>query len=680
MGCKYRLTLAMVWAGMPWLLFVDAAFAKDGTPRAIEPSYRVASHLSSAAPDDALPSDDANSEGGTQDADAETDSDEKKEKDLPGDLNDLLDMDIEQLSRTSVGTQGESILDDVVSTVSRTDTSVRHTPSAVYVVTQDMIKRSGARNVMEVLRTVPGLHVARINAHTWAISIRGFNGGYTDKLLVQIDGRAIYTAVFSGTFWELQLIPLKDIDRIEVVRGPGATAWGANAVNGVINIVTKDSADTVGLYAEAGGGSEHRSFSHGRAGGTLGNRATYRVYGTHVEDDAGLDLGAGVNDARRGAQAGFRMDWRPSDCDVATLQGDFANIEYGDDTERLDGNFLARWSRQVDRDVDWMIQTYYSNNKGAFPPDSTLISSVGQNVFDLDAQRHTRHDRHDVVCGFGFRSYETYLHTLPGQTVDLTPDSRAFDTISYFAQDTLTLQDDLLFLTLGCRCEHNDFVGFVYQPAAKIAVTPEDHISLWGSVSRAMRTPAVTNRDITIQSPFGGGQTLRLNGSRTLRAEEAISYELGCRHQTTERFYSEVSVYFTRYNDLIRGAIIGFTPPFVDGTSLNSGTADTYGFEYWGTYESTDWQRWRGSYSFYRIVLKDFAFPVIDYTNAADSFPRNMVSLTSSTDVSERVTFDSTLRYVDAISSIDAYLEMDMRLGWALSDQMEFSLVGQNLL
>ena len=512
--------------------------------------------------------------------------------------DDLLDMDLDQLTQADVvvSAAGE-MLNTEVSTVARQEVTIARTPAAVYVVTQDMIRRSGARNVMEVLRRVPGLHVARINANSWAISIRGFNGAYTDKLLVQIDGRAIYTPLFSGTFWEMQLVPLKDVERIEVVRGPGSSVWGANAVNGVINIVTKDTADTVGAYAEFGGGSEHRSFSHGRVGGRLGENATYRVYGTHMDDDQGLILLPGHRDARHGGQGGFRVDWRPWQGDQLTLQGDFGGLVFETSPsvpEVSMGNFLTRWTRQVDCNTDWTVQTYYDYSDTNFTPASTIVERVGQTVFDVDVQRRARRGRHDIVSGVGYRNYGTYVRTQPGQALDYIPDADTFDIISYFGQDTITLREDRLYLTMGCKFEHTDFAGFNFQPSIKLACTPDERTSIWGSVSRSVRTPSVMNRDLLLLSPLGGGAFLRLAGNPAIDQEQAMTYELGMRRQATDRFYWDLAAYFSRYDDLTRAVGTGISLPFFDATFLNSGAADTYGFEWWGTYELADWQRLRG--------------------------------------------------------------------------------------
>lgn len=606
-------------------------------------------------------------------------------------VDDILNMDLDQLAEADVHRGlADSTLSEVVSTVSRSETPIAKTPSAVYVVTQEMIRRSGARNVMEVLRTVPGVHVARLSASSWAISMRGFNSAFADKLLVQIDGRAIYTPVFSGVHWEQQLVPLYDIERIEVIRGPGATVWGSNAVNGVINIVTKDSADTVGLYAEAGGGNEHQSFGGGRVGGVLGQNATYRVYGTALEDDAGLAPPAGEEFARRGAQGGFRMDWSPDSCDTVTFQGDFgaggSSIGSSTQTDYTNGNFLARWTHKIDSDTEWSVQSYYDHFKQTLEPTAPTLNYLGLNTFDIDAQLNATRGCHDLVCGFGYRTYESYTNTLPGQFVNFVPPEDTFDIISYFVQDTVTLRDELLYLTLGCKFEHYDFVGFVYQPAVKLAATPDERTSVWASVSRSARIPSVGNRDVTYISPIGGGQFLNKLTSRSIQEEQAMTYEIGLRRQPTADFYWEIAAYFSRYDDLIRGSVTSVTAPFLNVDYLNTGSADNYGFEAWAAYEINEHMRLRGWYSFYREDFDDAPLPAVDLVNVAGTYPRNQAYLGLSTDLTRCVTCDVGLRYVDRLRIgeqailVPSYLTMDVRLAWRLGNGFEAAVVGQNLL
>lgn len=629
------------------------------------------------------------SEDAVRDAESELPASELEDEEL--DLDDLLDKDLESLSQVDVvakPTSSGEMLNTEVSTVARQDVSIAKTPAAVYVVTQEMIRRSGARNVMEVLRTVPGLHVARINASTWAISVRGLNNEYADKLLVQIDGRAVYTPVFGGVFWDQQLVPLRDIERIEVLRGPGGAVWGANAVNGVINIVTRSSDETTGVYAEAGGGSEHRSFSHGRVGGVLRDDATYRVYGMHAADDRGGSFVGVTDDSRTIGQGGFRVDWTPTLCDTVTVQGDYAggrsHIGSPDDVDVSGANFLTRWTRELGGDASWSTQIYYDHQQQQSGPDTFLVDKIGVNTLDFDTQYNKAIGRHQIVIGAGYREYETYARTTPTQLVDFVPDSDRFDIISYFVQDTIELVEDHVHLTLGAKFEHNDFVGFVYQPSARVAITPDDRTSLWAAVSRSIRTPAVTTRDTVTLAPLGGGLFLNTVGNRGVDEEHGMTYELGLRRQASDKLYWDVACFFTRYEDLIRSTIVDPSTPVMTATLANLGSADAYGVESWMTYEAAPWCRLRGSYSLYFEDF-DFALPTLPSLNFDGAYPRNMAYLGGMIDLTQSSTLDIGLRYVDSFplqgapQATPGYFEMDVRLARSFANGVEVSIVGQNL-
>ncbi|MBN1591275.1 MAG: TonB-dependent receptor, partial [Pirellulales bacterium] len=537
-------------------------------------------------------------------------------------------------------------------------------------------RRSGARNLPEVLRLAPGVQVAQITKTIWAISIRGFNARYENKLLVQIDGRAVYTPTFGGVYWDQQQVLLEDVERIEVIRGPGATVWGANAVNGVINIVTKSSADTKGIYAYAGGGDEHRLFTAIRAGGRLGD-LNWRVYGMQADDAPGYaPTPGGEWDAMQFGQGGFRMDWTPTCRDTLTLKGDFLGQAENVHQQTFVGfmtepennrstNFLGRWSRKLDDETDWSVQMYYDNFCRL--ATGTFYQQQNQNTFDLDSQYHTKlGDRHDVVCGFGYRNYETLLST-QGVVVSIDPPRDSFDIISYFIQDTIELRPERLFLTAGIKLEHNDFTNFEYQPTIRLLVTPDDRTSIWGAVSRAVRTPTVVERDITI--PF------LLQGNRNVRSEDLIAYEAGIRRQPNDRLYWDQTVFFNRYDNLI-----GLQPLFPSpGLVLNVGKGDTYGYELVVTYEMNPSWRLRGSYSF---LVEDIDYEADSgpYLSNPGASPRNQCFLHSAWDLTETTTLDMILRYVDNLAiGVPHYLVMDVRWAWEPRDGLEFALVGQNL-
>lgn len=596
---------------------------------------------------------------------------------------DFLDQDLDEIRNTQVAAGAMST---EIESVSRTAQPLAKTAAAVYVITPEMIKRSGARNVPEVLRMVPGLQVARINSSTWAISIRGFNSQYANKLLVQIDGRAVYTPTFSGVQWDQHRLMLKDVERIEVIRGPGGTVWGANAVNGIINITTKNSADTQGLYGEIGGGTEHQAFSGLRAGGALTDDMTFRLWGTQAYDDTGLRAGGGQTDGFNAGNGGYRVDWTPTQYDTLTMQGDFLggiSSIVVDEPAIMTANSLLRWSHQIDDDTDWSVQTYWDEYYRR-----TSDSFVGQDVFDLDYQYHTKLGRyHDVVVGAGFRNYSTISEFGAGSPVDISPTRENFDIISYFVQDTIELLDDTLYATVGCKFEHNDFTGFEYQPSARLVWVPNERTSIWGSIGRAVRTPSLIDRGLSYSQTLNPGPPptiMRMAGNPLIKSEDVISYEMGIRRQPTEKLYWDLAAFFCRYDNLMDITPNGMVMPppaiYVDYLTVNQAIADTYGFELASTYEiSPNWSM-RGSYSFF---VEHIEIPPGDQTMVTNPglTPRNQIYFHSGWNLNCCTTFDVSVRYVDSLmTGIPRYLVADLRLAREFGNGLEVALVGQNLL
>ena len=480
-------------------------------------------------------------------------------------VDDLIDMDLDQLSQVDVVVPA---MDTVVTSVSRQESTVGRSPAAVFVITQEMIRRSAANNIPDLLRMVPGVDVAQINADTWAITIRGFNSQYASKLLVQIDGRDVYSQLFNGVFWDVQDYPLEDIDRIEVIRGPGATVWGANAVNGVINIVTKRAADTQGLLVNAGGGTEERQFSTVRYGGQAGDDVYWRVYGKQFERDGGYFPDGAFDDWRQG-RGGFRSEWTPSDADVFTLQGDCYEGISGQlstqsfptapfvrdllfDDRAFGQDILTRWTHSVDEDTDWALQMYYDRAGRV-----TEIGDPLQSTLDVDYQYHFLvGEEHNVVCGAGYRHIDDQL--LGTFNVALDPVARSTDLFSYFIQDEIMLEEDLWYLVLGSKFEHNDFTGFEYQPSVRLLYTPTERKTWWAAVSRAVRTPSRVDQNLVSHqfvSPAGPTFVEAL-GNPSPVSEALIAYELGYRTQPTDDFAWDLALFFNDYTRLI-----GFSPP-----------------------------------------------------------------------------------------------------------------------
>ena len=431
---------------------------------------------------------------------------ESKEDDFDS-LLKLAEQDVSKLTEVKVSHAAPAgSLNTEVSTVSRSPSTVGKSPAAVFVITNEMIRRSGAASIPEVLRMAPGVNVAKINSNEWAVTIRGFNSQYANKLLVQIDGRSVYTPFFNGTIWAAHDVLLEDVERIEVVRGPGGTIWGANAVNGIINIITKSACETQGVYAQAGAGSVERGFVNGRYGGQIGADIDYRVYGKWFERGTGIPPFGEPFDDWRAGRGGFRLDWDPgrTGMDRFTLQGDSYNTAAGlreltalgtfpfnalVDSDRIfsGSNILGRWTHTIDEEREWQIQTYYDYSKIDDFERSGLVDR--RDTIDVDFQyRLPWGERQKLVWGAGYRSYSDH-DTFAGLFAGSAPDHQIIRLFSYFLQDEISLVPDRWSVTVGCKFLHNTYTDFEYQPSARLLYTPDERNSLWASVSRAVRIP-----------------------------------------------------------------------------------------------------------------------------------------------------------------------------------------------
>lgn len=645
-------------------------------------------------------------------------ADDTTADDLPDDPDDILALADESLESLSTRDVVVPALEVEVSTVSRTESTVGRSPAAVFVITNEMIRRSGARSIPEVLRMAPGVQVARIDANKWAITIRGFNGRFANKLLVQIDGRSVYTPLFGGVWWDVQDVVLEDVERIEVIRGPGATVWGANAVNGVINIISKKASDTQGMYVQGGAGTEELGFTTARYGGRIGNNAHYRLYGKWFERDEGFAAGDNAQDDSRMGRGGFRADWTPSTSDTVTLQGDYYDGKAGErslypsltapafvtavdqDESTRGGNVLFRWRRELSDDSDWALQIWYDRTERAFLRHGF---AEDRDTFDLDFQhRFPLGYRHSIIWGFGYRNTKDAIRdsdlligTQP--ILSFTPHERADDLFSYFIQDEITLHEDLLYLTVGSKFEHNDYTGFEFQPTGRLLWTPSPRHAVWASISRAVRTPTRAEEDMWLLGlpvgvmPWGDPIFLNTIGSRAMAAEEVMAYEAGVRVQPTDRFFWDLAVFFNQYENLRSVGYAPFPVPgpggswVVPGTMGNSNRVQTYGFEIAGTYDVTDSWRLYAAYNFLVIPNSN--------TGSEMGDPRNQIYLQSSWDLHRDLHFDMVWRYVDlapgvaipgmpgmGIPGVPAYNAMDVRLAWDARPGMELAVVGRHLL
>jgi iron complex outermembrane receptor protein len=592
----------------------------------------------------------------------------------------------------------EELLDVDVTSVSKYPEKLSEAAAAVAVLTQDDLHSSGVTSIPEALRLVPGLDVARVDSHTWAISSRGFNDIFANKLLVLIDGRSVYTPLFSGVFWEVQDTLLEDIDRIEVVRGPGATLWGANAVNGVINIITKSARDTQGLLLSGGGGTEDLGFAGVRYGVKVDENTFLRVYAKYFDRDSSvLPDDTTSHDAWDMFRGGFRLDWEPTKENSFTFQGDiytgnqdedylvptttfpFSGVIKSTDTVS-GGNLLGRWSHSFSPDSQLTFQAYYDRTERDSP-----IFAEDRDTGDIDLQhRFAWGDRQDVVWGLGFRA--THDDVRNSLNVSLLPDHRTLDLYSAFVQDEISIVPERLRLTLGSKFEHNDFTGFEIQPSARALWTPGFSQTFWASVSRAVRTPSRAESDIRLNPappvPLPPG-TITILGNPNMVSEELIAYEFGYRIQPINQLKLDLTAFYNDYDDL--RTIEPIRPgPVSPSKVANKLFGESYGTEISATAQVTKRWRLQGSYSYLEVQLHREAGSLDSTTERTTegSSPRNQFFIRSLFDLGWNIEFDSTLRYVDVLPApkIPSYLTLDLRLAWSPRKNLEFAIVGQNLL
>lgn len=616
----------------------------------------------------------------------------------PDDSTEQEDLDLSVLSELEE-LLGQPVvvpaLEQEVTSVTRQESTVGRSAAAVYVVTQDMIRRSGATSVPEVLRMVPGLQVARIDSNKWAISARGFNNRFANKLLVLIDGRAVYTPLFSGVYWEVQDMILQDIERIEVIRGPGATAWGANAVNGVINIITKTARDTQGALLAAGGGDQDKTINAARYGGQVGENFYYRVYGKHFERARSFNSTAAHDDWRMG-RAGFRAEWYPHgcDCDTVTFQGEMFTSQLGnslvnaiptppftefvvDDIEHAGGFLLSRWVHRINDDSFTALQVYFDRTDR----DDLQVDQL-TDIYDIDFQhRFLLGCRHAITWGLRYRNVNDNTGTNNAFTFQVVPQKRTADLISGWIQDEISLVGDELTMTLGSKFEHNDYTGFEMQPTIRMLWAPTNRQVVWGAISRAVRTPSRNDENIRFRSPAAPGAFSLILGNPQIASEDVVAYELGYRAQPTDSFAWDLALFYNDYEDLISFRPSG--PPSgvpVDVPLMNANIADaeTYGFELSCQWDITTCWNLRAWYSFLQIQSHGSVNEALEEERS----PQSQAFLMSSWDLVHHVELDLLARYVDQLPNVNtpSYLSMDLRLGWRPNDCWEFSIVGQNLL
>ena len=599
----------------------------------------------------------------------------------------------------------EELMNVEVTTVSRSAERLGSAAAAVAVVTNEDIRRSGATTIAETLRGVPGLHVARRNSNSWAVAARGFSSVNSEKLLVLSDTRSLYTPLVSGVAWDVQDYLLQDIDRIEVIRGPGAALWGSNAVNGVINIITKHSRDTQDLYVEAGAGEREQVLAGARYGGTIGEDGFFRVFGKYSERDGTHHPGAQSDDSWDLAQVGFRSDFRLGVQDELMVQGATYDGEVGQigpaitvigrpgptgqlTTELSGGHVLGRWRKTIDEHTRWRTRIYYDRTRRNDPSYRDELDTI-----DLDVQHaFSPSGRHSILWGVNYRYTD---HRNVGKGIfNLEPATSKDRVLSGFVQDQIAFGEHVR-LTLGTKLEDNDFSGFELQPSVRVAWSATPEHTLWGAISRAARIPTRLERDIAVDvTPPGSDPQVRLLGNDRFDSEELIAYEAGYRWQASSSFSLDLATFYNRYEGLA-SVELGTPFPAPDGGTIvpvesrNLTDGDAWGLEALLTYAPRENWRLTGTYSFVDLDLDPRGMDLNRGEFYEGSTPRHQASVRSLLDLPRGVQLDVHFYYVDELEripdivtgeGIDSYSKLDVRLAWQASEELELSIVGQNLL
>ncbi len=578
-------------------------------------------------------------------------------------LSDLSALSIEELANVPV------------TSVSRRPQPLSQAPASIYVINQDDIRRTAGTSIPEILRLAPNLQVARVNSASYGISARGFNHSTatSNKLLVLMDGRTVYSPLFSGTFWDAQHTMLADIDRVEVISGPAGTLWGSNAVNGVINITSKNSRETQGTLVDARAGSLQDNLS-ARHGGMLGTNTSYRVYATGIHNRAlsRVDRLAS-HDGWSNLQGGFRADWADA-TDTATLQGDLyrgkGEVVPGQiaNTMIAGQNLMASWSRQMEDRSTFKLQAYYDHAR------RTALSGIRATVdtYDISTQYDfAMGETQTIVVGGGYRLTDDLFLGGPA-TSFLSPARKSLGLGNVFVQDTITL-NPALSLTLGVKLEHNDYTGAEFMPDARLAWRATDTSVVWLSAARAVRTPSRFDTELFATTTFAGGAGFV--------SEDLLAFELGYRGQPLSDVSVSVSAFFNIYDDL---RTVEATTPTVFPLMIKNGMdGNTYGAAAWGTYAATDWWRLKAGANVLRkeLHLKPGSRDFFGVAFAGND-PSFQFQAQSDMDLGQDVNFNVSLRSIDALASprVGAYTEADAKISWRVVDNLQLSLAGMNLL
>ncbi len=601
----------------------------------------------------------------------------------------------------------QALMNIEVTSVSKREQKLSQTASAVFVITQADIRRSGATNIPDLLRMVPGLDVAQINANTWAVTARGFNGRFSNELLVLLDGRSVYTPTFDGVFWDVLDMPLEDIDRIEVIRGPGASVWATNAVSGVINIITKSASTTPGGFVEALAGNTAQGFGTVQYDRGIGSRTSFRVFAKYLNEDhfpglTGQDGGDGWNDAR----IGFRTDTHLSPKDVLTFEGDLYRgregapalgavtigsplVQTQSEVNLGGGYLLGRWNRNYSPRAGISIQASYDE----YERNDLLGETRGTS--DISFQNHFGcGDRQDLIWGVEYRYSQS--RTVGSEFLSLHPPNLKTNMFSAFVQDELAVVPEHLLLTLGTKLEHDNYTGFDALPTVRLTWTPAASQTLWAAVSKADRDPASVDEALKVSA---GGFTgpdgpveLYIVGNPNVKKEVLVAYETGYRIALSEGITLDLAAYFNRYTD--RETSEPGTPFFEPTPSPphvvlpliyeNLMGGETQGFE-----AAVNWRvapRWTLSpgYAFERIHMRlsPISQDTTSVAEAEGSTPKNSAQLRSHVAVARALSWNTSAYFVGRLTdpAVPSYTRLDSGITWHWRCGLSLSLVGQNLL
>jgi len=595
-----------------------------------------------------------------------------------------------------------------VTTASRAPERARKTSAAIFVITQDDIQRSGAKSIPEVLRLVPGVEVARIDSNKWSIGIRGFGSRLSRDVLVLIDGRTVYSTLLAGTYWEVQNLMLEDIDRIEVIRGPGATIWGPNALNGVINIITKSSKDTRGELVSVGGGNVNEGFIDARYG--AGNdKLSYRVYGMAFDRGPEYHIDHDDYDSWRSIQGGFRSDFAPNTRDNFTVQGDIYDEGAGETvtsttyappyqqtvqgTELLSGgNILGRWQRTQGEGKDFQLQFFYDRTSRREPNFADY-----RNTFDVDfLDRFRLPGQEQITWGIEARASAGSNPTIISGLYFL-PESRTDTLYTGFFQDEIGLLPDRLSLLVGTKLLKTNYTGLQWQPNIRLLWTPNDKQTVWAAFTHAVRTPSDAERAFYLTGftgAFVGGLPFfaRFNANPNFRSEELNGYEVGFRQLIGKSLYFDIDAFYNHYSDLFSEDLVG--APFVETSPPpphlllpadfgNGLLGTTRGIEVAPEWRPKPFWRLRASYSFLQMQIKTSvdSLDVEPPSTVEGSSPRHQATAQSGLDFAKVLSLDLTYRYVSALTAlqIKSYSTGDARFTWRATPQFQLSVVGRNL-